>query len=147
MRRLLTVLPVAVILVMGLGACSNLKVNTDCLSNSWIQISPAGSYEDVIPFWNFTKDGYLYIQEGGYGKGSCIPAVYFYNVHGRILELLPPEVSSAYYPWDKPFKFKILECTEEILQLQLLSIPDGISSAGLSPATEIVKLERHHYLL
>lgn len=80
-----------------LGACSNLKVNTDCLSNSWIQISPAGSYEDVIPFWNFTKDGYLYIQEGGYGKGSCIP--------------------------------------------------DGISSAGLSPATEIVKLERHHYLL
>ena len=50
---------------MGLGACSNL----------------AGSYEDVIPFWNFTKDGYLYIQEGGEGKGSCIPAVYSYKFH------------------------------------------------------------------
>ena len=136
-------LPVAVLLLMGLGACSSLNVDTDYLLTTWTQTSPAGRYDDVIPVWTFTSSDYLFIHEGGFETGSCIPDEYSFKLHGRILEILPPEMSSAHYPWDKPFKFKILECTEENLQLQLLSIPDGISSAGLGPDVKIVKLKRY----
>ena len=147
MRRLFALFLGASLLLAGLGACSEMRVDTDFLTcdsflHPWVQIQPDGQYQGVVPYWTFLEDGNLYIQEGGFAVGSCIPDSYSYRVKGKTLELLPPLYSSADYFWDKPFTFQILQCTETNLRLKLLSIPAGITTAGLSAATDIIELER-----
>ena len=136
--RHLSALILGAALLAGLNACSSLNIDTDYLKNSWTQTSPAGPYVGISPTWTFTKDC-LYIQDDG---TDCVIIIYSYTVKGRTLELVPPTMSSEHYSWDKPFKFKILECNERHLKLQLLSIPSGITSAGLGPDVETVELER-----
>jgi hypothetical protein len=120
-------------LLAGLNACSSLRIDTDYLKNSWTQTSPAGTYpyDKISPIWTFTKDC-LYIQVVGF---DCVTSIYSYTVKGRTLEI-------EHYSYDKPFKYKILECNEQYLKLRLLSIPSRTTPIGLGPDVEIVELER-----
>lgn len=128
----------AILLLTGLGACSDLRVDTDLLTGAWVQVRAARIDDGAATYWVFQTDGILSIS----GIGSCIADGYSYTVKGKILELLPPTFSSAHYNWDKPFTFRILECTEKSLQLKLLSIPEN-ASARISADTDIIELERN----
>ncbi len=144
MRRFLSSFVIASLLLTGLCACSEMRVNTDYLISyyGWSQIQPKGQFQGVIPRWTFMENGTLLIHEGGFLAGSCIPDCYAYTVRGKMLELLPSDFSSVHYDWDKPFTFKILQCTQTDLSLKLLSIPTGITTAGLSATTDIIELQQ-----
>jgi hypothetical protein len=147
MRRFYKLFGGITLLLAGLNACSKMTVDTefltgDSLINPWIQVHPAGRYDGGKPCWTFQTDGIVSIFEGGYGVGGCIPDYYSFAVKGKTLELLPPIFSSAYYEWDDPFTFRILQCTETKLRLKLLSIPKGVKTAGLSASSGIIELER-----
>ena len=126
------------LLLAGLNACSKQTLDyltSDSTMERWVQVQPAGSYEDARPSWIFLEDGTLYIFDGG-----CVAHPYSYTVKGKTLEILPHFYSSE--AWEKPFTFRILECTESTLRLKLLSIPEDVTIAGLSASTDIIELER-----
>ena len=138
MRQKFTMLLGAVLLMTGLSACSDFRVDTDLLAGGWVQVRAARIDDGAATYWVFRTDGNLSIL----GIGSCIADGYSYTVKGKILELLPPTFGSSHYEWDKPFTFRILECTEKNLRLKLLSIPEN-ASARISADTDIIELERN----
>ena len=122
----------ALLLLLGLSACTDYKVNTDFLEkNTWRQVEPAGSYESGIE-WSFS-DNNLFIRY----TGTCLGEIYPYSLKGNRLEFAMPEDGS----WLKPFILKIQECTVDHLTVKVLSIPDGFERSWIGPDTSVIQLE------
>jgi len=122
----------AILVLMGLSACTDCKVNTDYLEeNQWRQVEPVGTYESGI-VWSFSGNN-LFIHY----MGSCLGEIYPYSMKGNRLEFKQPEDGS----WQKPFILKIQECTEDHLIVKILSIPDGFERPWFVPDTAVIRLE------
>lgn len=132
MKRISLILG-ALLLLMGLSACTDCKVNTDYLQeNWWRQVEPAGTYEYGID-WSFSEN-YLSIHY----NGSCLGEMYAYSMKGNRLEIAMSDDGS----WPKPFILKIQKCTENHLTVKVLSIPDGFERPWIDPDVSTVELEK-----